>query len=141
MVVVEHQGVLGGGEQPGLVLVDPHAHRHVAHRRVVVRHVTHRRAIRPAAATAEGRHRVGAAGLHGLAAEAAGPAAEGPLLEHVLLGRVDGPVVAFARAAQRLGQLDEALVEGEVVPHRVLPALVGTAEKGKFGLKTKTFQD
>ena len=49
----------------------------------------------------------------------------GPLLEHELLRGVDGPVVPLARPAQRLGQLDEALVEAEVVAHRVLPALVG----------------
>ena len=41
----------------------------------------------------------------------------------------------LAGSAERLGELDEALVEGEVVPHRVLPALVGTAEKRKLGLK------
>ena len=43
----------------------------------------------------------------------------------------------LAGSAERLGELDEALVEGEVVPHRVLPALVGTAEKRKLGLKKK----
>jgi len=43
--------------------------------------------------------------------------------------------VALARPAQRLGQLDEALVEGQVVPHRVLPPLVGPAEEGELGLK------
>ena len=45
------------------------------------------------------------------------------LLKHELLGRVDGPVVPLARPAQRLGQLDEALVQAEVVAHGVLPAL------------------
>ena len=47
----------------------------------------------------------------------------GPLLEHELLRGVDGPVVPLARPAKRLGQLDEALVEAEVVAHRVLPSL------------------
>ena len=36
-----------------------------------------------------------------------------PITAH--LGRVDGPVVPLAGPAQRLGQLDEALVEGQVV--------------------------
>jgi len=66
-----------------------------------------------------------------LAAESARPPPERALLEHVLGGGVDGPVVALARPSQSLGQLDEALVETEVVPHRVLPALVRAAEKRK----------
>ena len=37
------------------------------------------------------------------------------LLEHELLRGVDGPVVPLAGPAQRLGQLDEALVERQVV--------------------------
>ncbi len=60
---------------------------------------------------------------------------ERALLEHVLLGWVDGPVVTLAGPAQRLGQLDEALVQGQVVAHRVLPALVGTTEEREFCLK------
>ena len=79
-----------------------------------------------------------------------------PITAH--LGRVDGPVVPLAGPAQRLGQLDEALVQAEVVPHRVLPALervckitdgfesvpikstvstylVGSPEEGELGLQ------
>ena len=51
------------------------------------------------------------------------------------LSGVDGPVVSLAGAPQRLGQLDEALVQGQVVPHRVLPTLVRTTEKRKLSLK------
>ena len=61
--------------------------------------------------------------LEVLAAEPARAAAEGALLEHVLLGGVDGPVVALAGAAHGLGELVEALVEREVVADGVLPAL------------------
>jgi hypothetical protein len=60
---------------------------------------------------------------------------ERALLEHVLLGGVDGPVVPLAGPSQRLWQLDETLVQGQVVPHRVLPALVGTAEERELCLK------
>ena len=60
---------------------------------------------------------------------------EGTLLEHVLLCRVDGPVVPLPGPAQRLGQLDETLVEGQVVAHRVLPALVRATEEWELGLK------
>jgi hypothetical protein len=60
---------------------------------------------------------------------------ERALLEHILLGGVDGPVVTLAGPAQRLGQLDETLVQGQIVPHRVLPALVGTTEEREFRLK------
>ena len=59
----------------------------------------------------------------------------GSLLEHELLGGVDGPVVALAGPAQGLGQLDEALIEGQVVTDRVLPALVRPAEEWKLLLK------
>jgi hypothetical protein len=42
--------------------------------------------------------------------------------------------VSLAGPAQRLGQLDEALVEGEIVTNRVLPPLVGATEEGELGL-------
>ena len=73
--------------------------------------------------------------LHRLPPEAPGPSPEGSLLEHVLLGGVYGPVVALARPTQGLGQLDEALVEGQVVTDGVLPALVRPAEEWKLLLK------
>jgi len=41
--------------------------------------------------------------------------------------------VALARLAHGLGQLDEALVEREVVAHRVLPALVLALEEREVG--------
>lgn len=69
--------------------------------------------------------------LHRLALspEAARPPPEGALLEHELAGGVDGPVVALPRSAQPFGELDEALVEREVVPDRVLPTLVRPPEE------------
>lgn len=44
---------------------------------------------------------------------------------------VDGPVVALARLthAHALGQLLEALVQAEIVSHRILPAHVGSAKE------------
>ena len=98
---------------------------------VVVAHVTHRGTVH-----AGHRRRVDVVvRLNGLPPKAPGPPPKGALLEHVLLGRVNGPVVTLARPAQRLRQLDEALVEGQVVAHRVLPALVGPTEKRELCLK------
>ena len=54
-------------------------------------------------------------GLHGLPPEAPRSPPEGPLLEHVLLGGVNGPVVTLPGPPQGLRQLDEALIEGQVV--------------------------
>lgn len=64
-----------------------------------------------------------------LASKATWSSSKTTLLEHVFGGRVDGPVVTLARATQTLGQLDEALVQAEIVAHRVLPALIGAAEE------------
>ena len=47
-----------------------------------------------------------------------------PFLEHDLVARVQHPVVALAVLSSLDGELHEALVQGEVVPNRVLPALV-----------------
>ena len=65
-------------------------------------------------------------GLQGLTfpSEASGSAAKRALLEHELTARIDGPVVAFPRPAQPFGQLDEALIQRQIMPHRVLPALI-----------------
>lgn len=64
-----------------------------------------------------------------LAPETARSPSKTALLEHVLGGRVNGPVVTLAGPAQTLRQLDEALVQAEIMAHRVLPALVGPAEE------------
>lgn len=64
-----------------------------------------------------------------LASETSWTPTERTLLEHELGSRIYRPVMSFARPAEPLGQLDEALVEREVVPHGVLPALVGAAEE------------
>jgi len=52
------------------------------------------------------------------------------LLEHIveLDGRIQRPVVALAFAAALARHFDEALVEAEVVPYRVLPALAVALE-------------
>ena len=136
MVVVQHEGVSAAAQQSAALVVC-HADRHAAacvRHPVIVTGVPGRRAVHGAggrwvqpAAPAERFDR--------LPAEAAGPPAEGPLLEHVLLGRVDGPVVTLPGPTQRLRQLDEALVEGQVVADGVFPALVGTTEKRKLNLK------
>ena len=43
--------------------------------------------------------------------------------------------MAFTRLSHRLGQLDEAFVEAEIVANRVLPALVLALEEGEVGLQ------
>lgn len=70
-----------------------------------------------------------------LATKAARSSPKRALLEHELTVRVDGPVVALARLAHGLGQLDEALVQREIVPHRVLPALVRALKECEMGLQ------
>lgn len=55
--------------------------------------------------------------------EALPSAEEGAVLEHVEGGRVEGPVGALPGAVGAPWDLDEAVVEGEVVPQGVLPAL------------------
>lgn len=66
-----------------------------------------------------------------LSSEATWSPAEAAFLEHVLTRRINGPVVTLAGSAETLGQLDEALVQTQVVPHRVLPTLVGSSEEGE----------
>lgn len=63
------------------------------------------------------------------APEASRPAPETALFKHELGGRIDGPVVTFARPPQAFWQFDETLVEREIVTHRVLPALIGSPEE------------
>ena len=46
---------------------------------------------------------------------------EAAIAEHVCTGRVQGPVVALASRSDLSGDLDEAVVEAEIVPDRVLP--------------------
>ena len=46
---------------------------------------------------------------------------EAAVVEHILRGGVKGPVVAFARVPRLPRDLNEAVVEGEVVPDGVLP--------------------
>ncbi|RNA41164.1 hypothetical protein BpHYR1_002766 [Brachionus plicatilis] len=70
-----------------------------------------------------------------LSPEAARPPSERALFEHELAVGVNGPVVSLAGLAHGLGQLDEALVQAEVVAHRVLPALVLALEKREVCLQ------
>uniref|UniRef100_A0A182ILT3 Uncharacterized protein n=1 Tax=Anopheles atroparvus TaxID=41427 RepID=A0A182ILT3_ANOAO len=56
--------------------------------------------------------------------EAAPAAQERPVVEHVVRVRIERPVAALARLLVVPGHLHEALVEAEVVPDRVLPALL-----------------
>ena len=56
--------------------------------------------------------------------EALGPPQEAAVAEHVPAPGVQRPVVPFAGAARGAGDLDEAVVEGEVVADGVLPALL-----------------
>lgn len=51
------------------------------------------------------------------------PAPVVAILEHIQAARVQRPVAAFARPPFLARHLDEAVVEGEVVPDAVLPAL------------------
>lgn len=46
---------------------------------------------------------------------------EAAVVEHILRGRVKGPVVTFARVPRLPRDLNETVVEGEVVPDGVLP--------------------
>lgn len=75
-------------------------------------------------------HRVG---LHlDLGAIAAWTASQTALVLEEMCGvLIDGPVVALARLAHAhaLGQLLEALVQAEIVSHRILPAHVGSAKE------------
>ena len=48
-------------------------------------------------------------------------AQEGPVVEHVYGRRVQGPIVPLPWVTRFSGHLHEAVVEGEVVPDRVLP--------------------
>ena len=63
--------------------------------------------------------------------EALGPPQEAAVAEHVPAPRVQRPVVPFAGAARGAGNLDEAVVEGEVVANGVLPALLVLLEVRK----------
>ena len=56
--------------------------------------------------------------------EALPPPQEAAVLEHVVGVGVEGPVAALAGLLVIPGDLDEALVEAEVVPDGVLPALL-----------------
>ncbi|GMT06143.1 hypothetical protein PENTCL1PPCAC_28317, partial [Pristionchus entomophagus] len=60
-------------------------------------------------------------------------ARRGPDEDLVLAVLVQRPVVAFAGIIVGSGHFDEALVEGEIVPDRVLPALLVVAIVGVVG--------
>lgn len=56
-----------------------------------------------------------------------------PILEHVLVLWIQGPVVALAFASAFPGDFHEALVQTQIVPDRVLPALFVLLEVRKAG--------
>lgn len=61
------------------------------------------------------------------------------LLTHLLhLGWIEGPQAAFTRRVAALVlDLDEALVEGEVVAHRVLPSIRSCLMMDRVGQRTQ----
>ena len=67
--------------------------------------------------------RVGRVGGEITALEAFPAPQEAAVLKHVLCVRVQSPVVALAGSAGLAGDLDEAVVEGQVVADGVLPLL------------------
>lgn len=77
--------------------------------------------------------RIDRVGLHlDLGAIAAWTTSQTALVLEEMCGvLIDGPVVALARLAHAhaLGQLLEALVQAEIVSHRILPAHVGSAKE------------
>ena len=68
-------------------------------------------------------------------AEAARPSPERSLLKHVLTGRVHRPIVTFSRPTQSLRQFDKTLIQRQIMAHRILPALVRSAEEGEILLE------
>lgn len=75
--------------------------------------------------------------LHGLAfsPKSSGSPPKGTLLEHELAAWIDSPVVALSWPSESFGEFDKALIQGKVVPDRVLPALIGSPKEGKPLLK------
>jgi len=63
--------------------------------------------------------------------EALPAAKKATVLEHVPAGRMQRPVAPLPRTVGATWELDEAVVEGEVVTERVLPALRVLAVVGK----------
>jgi len=61
--------------------------------------------------------------LEGLSSEPSRPSPEGAFFKHVLRGRIDGPVVAFAWPSKSLWELDETFVQAQVVTDRIFPTL------------------
>lgn len=70
-----------------------------------------------------------------LPTEPSGSTAKGAFLKHEFTGRVDGPVMSLPWPAESFGQFDEALVQRQIVAHRVLPSLVRPSEEGEPGLQ------
>ena len=76
-------------------------------------------------------------GFQGFTTESSGSPSEASFLEHVFLGRVNGPVVTLARSSQSFWKFDETFIEWQVVANRIFPALIWSPEKRKFLLKMK----
>lgn len=56
-----------------------------------------------------------------------------PVLEHVLVLGIERPIITLPFAAALAGHLHEALVQAEIVPYRILPALLVPLEIREFG--------
>ena len=68
---------------------------------------------------------------HVLLLEPPPPPQEAPVFEHVIRVRVQGPIAALSGFLIVAGHLDKTLVEGQIVPDAVLPALLVVSVKGK----------
>lgn len=78
--------------------------------------------------------------VHGLQRLALAPKtprspSEGALFEHKLTSWVDSPVMTLPWSTKAFGQLNEALVQGQVVTHGVLPSLIRAPEEREAALK------
>lgn len=77
--------------------------------------------VRPVAVQVGIKHKSFFGELGVVSLEALPSPEEAAVVEHVLGGRVQGPVVTFARVPRLPRDLNETVVEGEVVPDGVLP--------------------
>lgn len=68
---------------------------------------------------------------HVLLFEPPSPPQEAPVFEHVVRVRVQGPVAAFTGLFIVAGHLDKTLIQRQIVPNAVLPALLVVSVKRK----------
>lgn len=63
--------------------------------------------------------------------EPSSPPQEAPIFEHIVRVRVQGPVAAFTRLFVITGHFDKTLIQRQIVPDAVLPALFVISVKRK----------